>query len=791
MKSCFENAAWIWLPQRKAEPNQYVCFRKGFSASGRSARAECHISADSDFILCVNGVECGRGQFGDYPDRKTYSSFDVGHALRKGANVLSVLAYYRGADFSEHRAGAPGLIASLAVDGRELVATDSSWRALPHPSTKGGGAVKVTAQQGFVMRFDASKDIDGWRELKFDDSKWKPAVVVESRGEIVERPLPPLKRGAPLRTEIVSQGYLIRGAEKETFALTMRSDFLSFVLATGFYPGFDFEKAWAGIHLLAEGGEVRKIMPPAESPANGAFVIVDLGAESAGNLLFSIEAPKGTVVDIAHGEHLDDGVVRMAVGGRNFADRYICKEGLNEFEMPFRRLGCRYLQFHFTKFKKPLTLRYIGLIPTTRETDHRPAFASNDAFVNKCHQTGVATLDLCMHDHYEDCPWREQSLYAYDSRNQALFGYYAFGNYKFAETSIKLLGGGLRDDGMLELCAPARVPVTIPVFSLVWIVEAMEHWLHSGSSEVFDSSRNVVEAILEKALSRLCVKTGLFMTSDAKGVWNFYEWSPGLCKNVDGEEFNCAYNLYLHEALRCAAWMFKQKGVVGMALRYAALADALGRAVNRHFLYSDGCYATSIANGRKDGRHEHIQALALHEGIVPADKVAALLKGIYSGKLVPLTFSPMAYLLDSLMEVDAESRRHMDKLIYDAWSPMVFSGAGSFWETPAAGKDFALAGSLCHGWSALPVYFQHAYVLGIRPREPGFAKFAIRPYPGMLFNAKGTVPTPAGVINVKWKASGEGLIYEAEGPSSLTPVLEAYPEFPVAAASYNGRRLKR
>ena len=70
-----------------------------------------------------------------------------------------------------------------------------------------------------------------------------------------------------------------------------------------------------------------------------------------------------------------------------------------------------------------------------------------------------------MHEHYEDCPWREQALYAYDSRNQMLYGYYVWGNYDFAATSLDLLGRGIRSDGMLELCAPAKAWITIPSFA--------------------------------------------------------------------------------------------------------------------------------------------------------------------------------------------------------------------------------------------------------------------------------------------------------------------------------------
>jgi len=36
---------------------------------------------------------------------------------------------------------------------------------------------------------------------------------------------------------------------------------------------------------------------------------------------------------------------------------------------------------------------------------------------------------------------------------------------------------------------------------------------------------------------------------------------------------------------------------------------------------------------------------------------------------------------------------------------MLYAGATSFWETEMGEADFSGAGSLCHGWSAAPVYY--------------------------------------------------------------------------------------
>lgn len=40
---------------------------------------------------------------------------------------------------------------------------------------------------------------------------------------------------------------------------------------------------------------------------------------------------------------------------------------------------------------------------------------------------------------------------------------------------------------------------------------------------------------------------------------------------------------------------------------------------------------------------------------------------------------------------------------------MLKRGADTFWETDKGADDFSRAGSLCHGWSAVPVYMFGKY----------------------------------------------------------------------------------
>ena len=47
--------------------------------------------------------------------------------------------------------------------------------------------------------------------------------------------------------------------------------------------------------------------------------------------------------------------------------------------------------------------------------------------------------------------------------------------------------------------------------------------------------------------------------------------------------------------------------------------------------------------------------------------------------------------------------------IKKTYSYMLENDATTFWETIVGAEDFGGAGSLCHGWSALPIYYYNLF----------------------------------------------------------------------------------
>lgn len=79
----------------------------------------------------------------------------------------------------------------------------------------------------------------------------------------------------------------------------------------------------------------------------------------------------------------------------------------------------------------------------------------------------------------------------------------------------------------------------------------------------------------------------------------------------------------------------------------------------------------------------------------------------------------------------------------------------------------AYARSECHAWGALALYELPGTVLGVRPAAPGYEKIEIRPIPGYLDFAEGTVKTPKGMIQVKWEKKNAKLDIEYQVPDSV------------------------
>ena len=475
---------WIWVAGRNTI-DQYAEFRREFYLDRLDDDAELQISVDTNFAAYINGQFVGTGQFGDFPENKTFSKINVADKLIAGKNILSILVYYCGQHNSSYIPGPAGLWFVLNSAG-ETISSDCQTLVRVSPAYRQNRQTKLTPQMGFVFAYNAALN-DDWLLVDYVCDGWNSAVAVAGIEQPEERPLPMLKLKANPEFNIVAQGVLKRDIANDeiSVAALMQRDFLSsrrrHELFSNLSPCDIGKNSPGSVVLMSE-----------DINADGAYLVVDFGRQECGFIDLKLSADAGTVIDIAVGEHLTDLRVRAHVGGRNFASRYITTGGQQQFTHFTNRYSGRYMQLHITNIGSSLTLDYAGLIPAEYPLTVNGDFSCPDSLLNKIYAVSCRTLHICMHEHYEDTPWREQALYANDSRNQALTGYYTFGEYALPRVSFDILAKTLSDDGYQELAAPMRFDFTIPSFTMVWFLAIRDHLLFSGD---LDAAQKQLPAI--------------------------------------------------------------------------------------------------------------------------------------------------------------------------------------------------------------------------------------------------------------------------------------------------------
>jgi hypothetical protein len=77
--------------------------------------------------------------------------------------------------------------------------------------------------------------------------------------------------------------------------------------------------------------------------------------------------------------------------------------------------------------------------------------------------------------------------------------------------------------------------------------------------------------------------------------------------------------------------------------------------------------------------------------------------------LIEVSLSMRAFYYDALLMADKANKAYVLEDIKVRYKKMLDAGATTFWETELGWEDFYFAGSLCHGWSALPAYYLSVY----------------------------------------------------------------------------------
>jgi hypothetical protein len=285
-------------------------------------------------------------------------------------------------------------------------------------------------------------------------------------------------------------------------------------------------------------------------------------------------------------------------------------------------------------------------------------------------------------------------------------GYYAFAeaNAQYVKANLKLIGNDRRSDPLLSNRFPCGNDRAIPSFSLYYIFAMQEYIEYTGDKSLAREFFSKMCDILSVFLNRK--ENGLIKNFEASNMWNFYDWSPYLTGRL-GAEYVGIPDL----AVNCLVVMAIERlekicESIGEKFEYAGVADELRKSIKEKFYDAEkGAFTMHVG---KEQYNTLGNAFAVLMGIVSGAEADKICDMIVNGELEDCSLSVKIFEYEALLLNNTE--KYKDFILNEIrhnYKIMIDYGSDTVWETLKGESDFHNAGSLCHGWSAIPVYIYH------------------------------------------------------------------------------------
>lgn len=188
--------------------------------------------------------------------------------------------------------------------------------------------------------------------------------------------------------------------------------------------------------------------------------------------------------------------------------------------------------------------------------------------------------------------------------------------------------------------------------------------------------------------------------------WNFYDWSnhlEGTLFGTDKEIADAPINILFLMGLRCLKRICE---LSGMEYPYGKIDDEIASRTKDTFYDREKQLFTVTENG---GEYvELVNAIAVVYDLTDDMQSKYICEKLKNRELEPCSLSMKGFVYDALIKTDKEKYRNwILEDIQTTYKQMLDAGATATWETKDGAVAFENAGSLCHGWSALPAYYLH------------------------------------------------------------------------------------
>ena len=739
-------AQWITASDSPQRDEVVLHFRKIIEIADVPPHFYVDVSADNQFLFHVNQKRVGTGPSRSDLAHWKYETYDIAPFLHPGKNILAATVWNFGvraaiAQISDRI----GFVVHGAGDAEQIANTDESWeverergiKTIPPPLHN----FYFAAEPG--LSTDGSKFDSDWDREPNSSVTWAKAVTL-GRGSVKGESDPPnnwqLLRDPlpPMEMRLVSAGKLVRvdGIPSPR----------NFPEATLTVPAHTKASVLIDNSTLATG------YPEVTVSVGGGATMRLTYCEA----LYDASGQKGNRNDI-NGKHIEGVVDEFRVG----------EYGPETF-MPLTWRTWRYLQIDIDTADQPLIIDRFQTWFSAYPFEERAHFSSDDASLKSIWDIGWRTARLGAHDTYMDTPYWERLQYVGDTRIQALISYTVAGDDRLARQAINAFNDSRVTEGLTQSRYPSSLVQMIPTFSLLWVDMVHDFWMYRDDQDFVRAQLPGTRAVLAWYLTQ----------QRADGLmgkipwWPFVDWGSDFSGGVPPQEDDggsSIITMQFIEALRNAAELEEKLGDLRLSADYRAAADRAIHAILK-LCWSEK-YGLLADDPSQQHFSQHANILGVWLDVVPQAAQKSVLEKILSAtdpgfsanpllpQMTAATYYFRFYLARALLHAGMGDR-YLDLL--SPWRKMISLGLTTWAEQPEPTRSDS------HAWSAHPDYDLLTIVAGIRPEAPGFKSVTIEPHLGPLNSVEAAMPTPAGVISVKYIRSAHGLRAEIALPQNVS-----------------------
>ena len=475
-----------------------------------------------------------------------------------------------------------------------------------------------------------------------------------------------------------------------------------------------------------------KYLPALTKMVNGGHLF-DFGCLLNGVL----EVICDKTVDIYFGESEDEAT--------DIAGCYLYQKNVTK-DTKIKRRGFRYIYIPETEGIRVSVSAKHQFIPI----QVKGRFRSGDELLDKIWSVAEETYKMCSGLFFIDGVKRDRWIWSGDAYQSYFVNPYIYFDEEINKRTIRALRGNKLTDQHLN---------TIVDYSMYWIMSIENEYTMTGDIDFVASMYDKAEAMMNLLFSQR--DENGFIVKRPKD-WIFIDWAP---MDKDGA-LSSEQMLFLNclNVMSRLSKLLKKDG-----RRYKREAKKLKENIDKFFWDSDaGAYINCFESGKRNVRRLS-NIFALLYDIADEDKKKTILeKVILSDDVAPITTPYFKFFeLDMLAKYG-----YLDKVmevIKSYWGGMLSLGATTFWEEydpKKKGKehyamyDTPYEKSLCHAWSASPIYLIGKYFLGVYPTKAGYETFNVEPKLSYFDKLKCEIPVKDGILYIDY--DGENLEVECD-----------------------------